>query len=292
MNLQQLQYFMITAQVQNISKAAAHLHISQSALSKQIAKLEAELGFSLFDRNGKKIILNKAGRRFMLSGNAIIKELSAAQNDIELLYSANDHRVRIGAFCLPDSITGCMAAFKEEHPETAFSVYNRIEYDEHFNINEYDALICPDEPQYENLSGFPLFTEKYYFAVKSTDPFAKETVFTEEILKKRSVIFLQGNEMIQEFPYRILTSAGTKILHAMFCDTKEAHYRMVSSGIACGFVSASEAFAYQNDPDITLLHVMDNRFSRPVKICFLRQKHLTPLAAAFRRFTMEYLHLN
>ena len=57
MNISQLRYFTTVAQLENVSKAADLLYLSQSSLSKNIAKLEEELGMPLFDRNGKKITL-------------------------------------------------------------------------------------------------------------------------------------------------------------------------------------------------------------------------------------------
>ena len=55
MTITQLRYFMIAAQMENLSGAASALYISQSALSKNIASLEKELGMQLFDRRGKSL---------------------------------------------------------------------------------------------------------------------------------------------------------------------------------------------------------------------------------------------
>lgn len=58
----QISYFMELVKYMSFSKAAEYLYISQPALSKQISNLEKELGFLLFDRNGKNIELNDEGR--------------------------------------------------------------------------------------------------------------------------------------------------------------------------------------------------------------------------------------
>lgn len=57
----QISYFMELIKYMNFSKAAEKLYISQPALSKQISNLEKELGFLLFNRNGKNIELNDEG---------------------------------------------------------------------------------------------------------------------------------------------------------------------------------------------------------------------------------------
>lgn len=61
MNSVQIGYFMEVAKYKNFTKAAENLFVSQSSLSKQIASLETELGFSLFTRDNKKVVLTQKG---------------------------------------------------------------------------------------------------------------------------------------------------------------------------------------------------------------------------------------
>ena len=65
MNIQNLKYFAIVAKLENVSRAAELMHTSQSSISKNIFTLEEELGTKLFDRHGKKLVLNDAGKRFL-----------------------------------------------------------------------------------------------------------------------------------------------------------------------------------------------------------------------------------
>lgn len=67
MKISQLHYFTTVAQLENISKAAELLHISQPTLSKNIAALETELMTPLFNRDSKQLSLNPAGKRFLVS---------------------------------------------------------------------------------------------------------------------------------------------------------------------------------------------------------------------------------
>ena len=62
MELRVLNYFLATAQEQNMTRAAEKLLVSQPALSRQIADLEDELGVKLFIRQSRKLILTPAGR--------------------------------------------------------------------------------------------------------------------------------------------------------------------------------------------------------------------------------------
>ena len=55
MTITQLRFFIVAAQMENLSNAASTLYISQSSLSKNIASLENELGVRLFDRKAGNI---------------------------------------------------------------------------------------------------------------------------------------------------------------------------------------------------------------------------------------------
>lgn len=70
-NFHHLHYFWAVAHESNLTRAAARLHVSQSAVSLQIHKLEAELGHALFERRGKQLVLTEAGRVALDHADAI-----------------------------------------------------------------------------------------------------------------------------------------------------------------------------------------------------------------------------
>ena len=63
--LRHLRYFVAVAEMENVSRAALKLHVSQPALSRQIRDLEDEIGFSLLERTAKSLRLTDAGRAFL-----------------------------------------------------------------------------------------------------------------------------------------------------------------------------------------------------------------------------------
>jgi LysR family transcriptional regulator, transcriptional activator of nhaA len=61
LNYHHLHYFWAVAKEGNLTRAAAHLHVSQSALSTQIRQLEEQLGQTLFERRGRELVLTESG---------------------------------------------------------------------------------------------------------------------------------------------------------------------------------------------------------------------------------------
>src|SRR5262245_34365146 len=82
-----------------LTAAAKRLYVSQPALSQRLTKMEHRLGTPLFDRAGRRLVLNAAGRRMVVASRHVLAELRAAQRDLRDLRQGRDHRVRVVSQC-------------------------------------------------------------------------------------------------------------------------------------------------------------------------------------------------
>ena len=85
MELQQLKYFEVVAKYENMTRAAAELHIAQPAVSQSISRLEDELDTRLFDRKGKRISLNAQGRFLLERLPEMLRPFSSLKDTASLL---------------------------------------------------------------------------------------------------------------------------------------------------------------------------------------------------------------
>ena len=83
MEFYQLVYFKQIAESENISQSAIQLNISQPALSRSLKNLEQELGVQLFNRQGKKLVLNNHGLAFLHYANRVLDTLNEAKQKIK-----------------------------------------------------------------------------------------------------------------------------------------------------------------------------------------------------------------
>ena len=72
MELNQIKQFRLIAGTESISEAAKLLFIAQPSLSQTLKRLEAKIGTPLFDRKGRKIVLNEAGKIFLKNCDEIV----------------------------------------------------------------------------------------------------------------------------------------------------------------------------------------------------------------------------
>lgn len=287
MNLQQLQYFTTVAKLQNISKAANLLHVSQSTLSKQISRLEEEFGTSFFDRNGRRITINRAGQRFLECSSRVLREVETAKEDIRTIAVGNERRIRVGMAGTPEKLLSAMSEFASLHPEAEFECSQGIDFVESADINEYDVMIYPDEIKYEKLKGFPFYEEQFYLAVSARGSLADAPAFSLSRIRDQRMVFLRGKKGTPEYSFQVMNALAARHDAISFVDTREMHLQMIASGMAAGFVPKEEAEIYQQNRNIRLLPVLDRRFDRPMRICFRREKYLSGLAKEFRDHLME-----
>ena len=291
MTTQQMRCFTTVAELENMSRAAELLRMSQSALSKNIAKLEAEIGTPLFIRSGKKIELNAAGALFLRCCTGLLRNLDSAVEEIRLSVGGADKRIRIGSAGVNAAVMRCIAAFSRANPGTEFDLCSSIESIDHIDINDYDALVYPSGSRYEKFSGYPLGREKYFLAVSAEHPLAGDGAVTLKRLEGLDYVFLRSGRDNPEPVYALCTALALRFGSQCFADTRELHRRMVASGIAVGFVPEGEAESYRADGRIRLLPITDRRFAREMMICFKRDKHLTDRASDFKDFAVSYLEL-
>jgi DNA-binding transcriptional LysR family regulator len=79
MTLEQLRVFVAVAEREHVTRAAADLHLTQSATSAAVAALEARYATKLFNRIGRRIELTQAGRLFLVEARAVLARAAAAE---------------------------------------------------------------------------------------------------------------------------------------------------------------------------------------------------------------------
>jgi DNA-binding transcriptional LysR family regulator len=119
----QLRYFVTVADEGQITRAAAKLHIAQSALSQAMAQLESELGVRLLERHARGVTLTAAGEMFLAKARlALAAAIDAAQTAQSLAQAAKG-AVEVGFMGSPPTLHApkLFAAFAGAHPDAQLS---------------------------------------------------------------------------------------------------------------------------------------------------------------------------
>ncbi|MDE3129746.1 MAG: LysR family transcriptional regulator [Acidobacteriota bacterium] len=131
MELRQLRYFVTVAEELHFSRAAARLHLAQSALSAQIRRLEAEVGGPLLLRSTRQVELTPAGEALLSDGRAILAAADAALARVRALARGESSSFSIGSLGpVPGALfSPLLATFSGRHPQLRIDV-RAVEFSE------------------------------------------------------------------------------------------------------------------------------------------------------------------
>ncbi|KOT86522.1 LysR family transcriptional regulator [Streptomyces sp. NRRL F-5755] len=119
LNLDRLRTLSAVARHGSVSAAAEGLHVTTSAVSQQLAKLEREAGQQLLAKNGRGVRLTDAGRLLADHAARILSQVELAQADLEAHRGQAVGELRLGAF--PTAARGlfpaALARLRVEHPQ-------------------------------------------------------------------------------------------------------------------------------------------------------------------------------
>jgi DNA-binding transcriptional LysR family regulator len=119
MELRHLEYFVAVADDRNFTRAAANLHVVQSAVSAGIKTLEQELGVLLLDRNSKRVHLTNAGAAFLPLARATLEAAQEARDVVVGIHGGLLGSVRIGSMISVGIIElpALLGEFHRRHPD-------------------------------------------------------------------------------------------------------------------------------------------------------------------------------
>ena len=213
MTTKQIDYCIELARTLNFSRAAENAFVSQPTFSYQVKLLEDEVGFKIFERNGKGAALTPAGQQFVtyLSGmrEDMKRAIEQGQN-FSARYTDNitvSMMVRQAIYFLPEAIR----IFEKEQP--GVQVTPLFQYDngvESFLKDESDVLFALIEQtkHIPRINVHKLFDSGIYLITDKNDPLAKKNIITDEDIYGRTLMVGGGSPNALRSVQQKLISSG------------------------------------------------------------------------------------
>ena len=190
----QLRAFASLARTGSFTLAAKELYLSQSAVSHSMKALEEDVGCSLLDRMGKKVLLTQAGEQLLHHAQKILTEMGAARESLHHLGKWGRSRLRIGT-----SPTACqyilpavLREFKESFPQCLISVEpgDTPEAIALLRENQVDLALSLEPKNEARMEFHPLFSDEMVFLTSPSHPWAMAGhVRREEIPRQHYVLY-------------------------------------------------------------------------------------------------------
>lgn len=261
MNLRDLQYFVVLADVKHFGEAAKRCFVSQPTLSMQIKKLEESLGVVLFERTNKQVILTDYGHQFLPRAKTIlllVEEMKYLAKQSQDPF-AGELRLGIIPTVAPALLPLVMPMMKKEFPRLKVWL---IEDQTHRLVDklvggEIDAAIMA-QPIDQNFMSINLYEEPFYFACTKNHRLAREKKIAISELADEQLMLLEEGHCLRDQAMAVCQMAKANEI-ADFTATSLATLRlMVQEGIG---VTLLPALTVLSEPSDVLECIP---FSRPV----------------------------
>ena len=168
MELRHLRYFVTVAEELHFTRAAKKLRIAQQALSAQIRNLEVELGFDLFVRGPRGVLLTAAGQELLNGAKETLATATASVEAARQVAGRDTKQLRLGfcGYAMRLGVGDAIQAFRSNWPDVQLALHDLPgpEQLERLHRGELDLAVCtqlsPDSPFFFGLDTLTLATEK------------------------------------------------------------------------------------------------------------------------------------
>lgn len=190
--IRQIAYALAVEQERHFKNAAEHCAVSQSALSTGISELESQLGFQIFERNSKQVLITSLGRQFLDKAANIKREIDALEQLALLQKEPLSYPLALGVIPTigPYLLPKVLPEVRRLYPESQLHI---IEEQSHVLLEmlregELDIAIIALPYPTDGLHAFEFWEEDFYIVVHESDAHALQ----REISSKE----LQGNRLL------------------------------------------------------------------------------------------------
>jgi len=196
--LRHLRYFVAAAEELNFRRAAHRLEITQPALTKQVARLEEQMGVSLFAREQHRLAgLTSAGVEFLAEARQIVEQVEDAIRRVQLVALGRSGRLRIG---LTDDaatlrLTSILAAFHARSPNVLVELVELSgpEVLSALHANTVDLVLASEPQNPERFAVEELWRESWSIVLPEDHPLCrKNAVVPEDLAGERLALVLSS----------------------------------------------------------------------------------------------------
>ena len=293
MNLLHLEYFQEVATNEHVQKAGEKLHVSPSAVSAGIRALERELGVELFDRVGRNMRRNEAGRNFL---PYVREAFTALQGGVDAIHTVQGRNQKRISFSVQDGAlwTHLLQNFRAAHPDIHIHQLSR-DPDRQGKLMDQanlDFIMTDLDLDNRNLEHCDLFRDSIIVAVPKSHPLARRDQKTLSIFDFQDEVFLfrPKSDVFQQVVDQILREIGFQPREVMEMEYM-LRYRMFEKG--AGIMITTQCAMLREETLSNYAAFLQPKefrnFSLVKKLYWKKSPPLSPSAVTFRQYLRDYL---
>jgi|TARA_B110000211_G_scaffold214810_1_gene256538 LysR family transcriptional regulator for metE and metH len=217
-----------------LTKAADSLHLSQSALSHSIKKLEGQIATPIWTKDGRNLRLTAAGARIQTLANRVLPQFLHTELLLSQIAKGEMGSLRIGMECHPcyQWLLRVIQPYLEQWPDIDMDVKQEFQFGALGALLNYeiDVLITPDPLFKPKIDYIPVFDYEHRLVVSASHELAKQSFVLPEQLNN-DVLFSYPVEPLRlDIFSQFLNPAKCSVKKHKYIETTEIMLQMVAAG--------------------------------------------------------------
>jgi len=294
MDIRELRTFIHVARSGSVSRAAAELFVAQPALSRQIAKLEAEIGVPLLVRHGRGVRLTAAGARLLERAELITHMVSATGAQVRASADEQGGHIAIG---LPPAVglligEQLVRAFRARWPRVSLHVREGLStYLQEWVLDRrVDLAVVYNQPLLDSVDVQPLFSEPMVLVGPARPEGGSDRVWRIAELGDVALILPalpHSNRLLLE---KIALQHGVRLRVDMEVDSVALTKKLVAAGLGYT-ISTATAIQAETRAGTLIAHPIERPAIRSsVAITTLREQRANRLVCSMAQLLTETMH--
>lgn len=294
MDIRELRTFIHVARSGSVSRAAAELFVAQPALSRQIAKLEAEIGVPLLVRHGRGVRLTAAGARLLERAELITHMVSATGAQVRASADEQGGHIAIG---LPPAVglligEQLVRAFRARWPRVSLHVREGLStYLQEWVLDRrVDLAVVYNQPLLDSVDVQPLFSEPMVLVGPARPAGGSDRVWRIAELGDVALILPalpHSNRLLLE---KIALQHGVRLRVDMEVDSVALTKKLVAAGLGYT-ISTATAIQAETRAGTLIAHPIERPAIRSsVAITTLREQRANRLVCSMAQLLTETMH--
>lgn len=287
MEIQQLYYYMELCKQKNFTEAGYACNMTQGALSKQIRKLENELGITLIRRNTRRFELSKEGEIFL----SYAKKMTGIYEEM-LKNVQKNQEIKISCMPVlaPYHFARLVADFRKEYPDIKLVIDERIASEIQENSDRYDFLILRENTMedQEKFRFSPLYDDRLCAVLYEKHPLYGRDRLQLKELKDDVFIFPERGSGSYEVFYKSCEKAGFEPKIAFEFPQANTIMSFVSEGVGVT-ITFSTVYREAKCAGVKMIPLEDELHS-VISLFYRKNKPLDYAKKQFLNYVREHLY--
>lgn len=288
MDIQQLINFQVLARIENVTRAAQELSLTQSALSKSIARLESEMEVPLFSRSQKGVTLNSFGKEFLMYAERAIHEIDQAHQKIGEMVDPEKGVISIGFIptLRPNFIPNLIRMFMAEAPNVQFTLTQgeTLKIIQQLVAGEVDLVFSSAHSMMDHVETYPLLKEELVLIVPRSHPFAKRKKVQLKELAEEAFVHYQAGLTLRKVIDQYCHEAGFVPTVAIEGSEDEIIAGLVEANCGVAIVPNTVSLI---EKDIALLSITEPICEREIEMVWRIEGYKSKVVERLRQYVIE-----